>query len=193
MMDKLKEYWRKPAVKNLVFLAFLAVAYFTDFPKWINVQVRSVTLSQPDITPANERKQVFVSDAELLNAQGESVRLSAYKGQPMLVNFWASWCVPCLAEFPSLEELETELGDQVAFLYVTNENQEAFDQFLADRPERSSFYRQLTRMPAPFEHQAIPATFLLNADGEVVYSKFGAAKWSSEETVAEIKRLLELP
>lgn len=190
-MGKIKENWQKRSVKNIIFFAFLSIAYFTEFPAWVHVQVKTFMLEEPDLEksiPIAE-KQVFVSDAELLNAQGENVLLSDFKGRPIFISFWASWCLPCLAEFPSLRALEEEMGDEMVFLFISSENQEAFDKYL-DGKEKGGFYRQLSRMPAPLKHPGIPATFLIDQSGEVLFGKIGAADWAEPETIEKIRKLI---
>ena len=193
-MKRISEYWKLRWVKNAVFFLLLLVVFFTDLPTWVSVQTRSLSLRSPDLEGAvvSDGPQVFVSDVELLDANGEHHLLSDFKGKPLFINFWASWCVPCLAEFPSLKDLEAQLGDDVEFLFITNEGQKGFEKYLRSREGRHGFYRQLTRLPAPLAHTAIPASFLIDTSGEVIFAKFGAADWGAEETVGEVKRLLAL-
>ena len=72
-----------------------------------------------DTTLANEESRVLVPDFALVNSAGETFRLSDYRGQIVVLNFWASWCPPCRAEMPEFQELHTEFeesGEAVLFL-----------------------------------------------------------------------------
>lgn len=72
-----------------------------------------------DTTLANEESKVLVPDFALVNSAGETFRLSDYRGQIVVLNFWASWCPPCRAEMPEFQELHTEFeesGEAVLFL-----------------------------------------------------------------------------
>ncbi len=57
-------------------------------------------------------------DFELKNLEGEVVRLSNFRGRPVIVNFWATWCAPCRAEFPDFQQIAVENGDNLVIIGV---------------------------------------------------------------------------
>ena len=59
-------------------------------------------------------------DFELVNLEGETIRLSDYKGQPVIVNFWATWCGPCRAEFPEFQRAAVDNADRLVIIGVNN-------------------------------------------------------------------------
>jgi thiol-disulfide isomerase/thioredoxin len=59
-----------------------------------------------------------VTDFELKDLSGKTTRLADFKGRPVLINFWATWCTACLAEIPDLIALQKKLGNQVAILGI---------------------------------------------------------------------------
>ena len=59
-------------------------------------------------------------DFALKNLDGEQVRLSDFKGKPVIVNFWATWCPPCRAEFPDFQKVSVEQGDRLAIIGVNH-------------------------------------------------------------------------
>ena len=62
------------------------------------------------------------NEIEFVEMSGDTILLSSFKGKRVLVNYWATWCIPCRAEFPSLIEAEKELrGDNYVFLYPTTD------------------------------------------------------------------------
>ncbi|MGH9243087.1 MAG: TlpA family protein disulfide reductase [Acidimicrobiales bacterium] len=61
-------------------------------------------------------------DLEDVRAAAPRVRLADYSGEPVVVNFWASWCVPCRREMPAFAEVHGELGDRVVFLGVNHQD-----------------------------------------------------------------------
>lgn len=187
-----KAPFNKRWARNAIFFVLLCLVFFTDLPKWVSTQFTRLTLKDPEMEAAgsDQARNIFVSDGELLSASGEKMRLTDFKGRPMVINFWASWCVPCLAEFPSILELRDEVGDEAAFLFITREPEEKFQAFLEGRENTADFYKQLSKMPKPLAHSAIPATFIVNASGDVVFSKSGAADWSDEATVEKVRSLL---
>lgn len=101
---------------------------------------------------------------------GDDVRISDYRGQPLVVNFWGSWCEPCIDEMPDLQRVHESLGDQVAFLGVNvNDAEEAAVRMVA----RTGVTYDLARdedgdLGQALEVTTFPTTFLIDADGTVV-------------------------
>jgi len=103
--------------------------------------------------------------------EGAEVALSSLQGRPVLVNFFASTCVPCVTEMPALEEVHKQLGDQVTFLGLAAEG---------DRPEDALALVERTKVTYRTARDAdasvitalggavLPTTVLLDADGSVV-------------------------
>jgi cytochrome c biogenesis protein CcmG, thiol:disulfide interchange protein DsbE len=107
---------------------------------------------------------------------GPQVDLAAYAGRPLLVNFWATWCGPCVEEMPVLRDAERRLGDQIAFIGINVQDNEASAlEFLA---ELDVTYDQ-ARDPMAEYFTAVggfgmPTTLLVDPDGRIVYRYTGA-------------------
>jgi thiol-disulfide isomerase/thioredoxin len=106
---------------------------------------------------------------ELPGLRGGRVRLAELRGRPVVLNFWASWCPPCLAEMPEFQRVHRRLGDRVAFLGVNQRDQAQ----AAERLARSSGVTYpLAVDPAgrafdAFGGLGMPTTVLIRADGTV--------------------------
>ncbi|MEO1137016.1 MAG: TlpA disulfide reductase family protein [Pseudomonadota bacterium] len=124
---------------------------------------------------------------------GEDMTLSDFRGRAVLVNFWATWCAPCLKELPSLDALESELGGekfQVVAIAADPRGPEVAQAFL-DRLEIE--YLELYADPALRFAFAIggadvlPVSILYDAEGKEIGRLVGEADWSSPEA----RRLVE--
>lgn len=109
-------------------------------------------------------------DATFTTFDDEVVALSSLRGTPVLVNFFASTCVPCIEEMPALEEVHQELGDQVTFLGLAMQDR---PEAALDLIERTGVtYRTAQDKDASvisaLGGTVLPTTVLLDADGEVV-------------------------
>ncbi len=109
-------------------------------------------------------------DVALPTFDGEQLRLSELQGRPLVLNFWASWCAPCVAEMPAFEQVHQELGDQVTFVGINQRDQPeqaarlardvGVTYTLAQDAEGRSF--------DAFGAFGMPTTVFIQADGTVV-------------------------
>lgn len=176
--------------KNLAFLIILAFIYFSGFPLWLNVQFTKWQLSEPSAQlAAPYGETIYNSAISIENVQGEIFDLAAFKGRPVFLNFWASWCVPCLAEMPSIKTLQNEMPN-VEFALVTAESQQAFQTYVNQADLDLSYYRLLSKVPVQLNHSVLPATFLIDENGLVVFRQYGAVNWDSPETLELLKEAL---
>ncbi len=108
-------------------------------------------------------------DFTLSTPQGETIRLSALRGRPVVVNFWASWCGPCRVEMPDFQAAARRYGDAAIFLGVNQgESAETITKFSA---EMNVSYRLLvdesSHVSDLYQVDALPSTFFIDAAGVV--------------------------
>jgi thiol-disulfide isomerase/thioredoxin len=101
--------------------------------------------------------------------EGETASLADYEGRPLVVNFWASWCGPCITEMPAFEQVHQQLGDEVAFLGLNVQDTVEDGQRFVDR---MGVTWDLGRDPDGTLVQRLggigmPTTVLIDADGVV--------------------------
>jgi thiol-disulfide isomerase/thioredoxin len=124
------------------------------------------------------------ADAEwrVRGLDGATYRFSDFNDRVVFVNVWATWCAPCIEEMPTIGRLYEALGEErVAFLIVSEEDQETVRQFVERRKYPFPVYVKDSRLPRVFDSAGIPATFIVDRSGRVVFRHFGAADWSSVE------------
>ncbi|TXG80370.1 MAG: TlpA family protein disulfide reductase [Thermomicrobiales bacterium] len=124
---------------------------------------------------------------------GESRRLAEFRGHPLVVNVWASWCGPCRAEMPSLERLSRIGAERVRVIGVsTDDDPNLAREFLlrtgVSFPNFHDFDQKLER--EVFGAAAMPLTLIVNAEGRVVGRVLGARDWDSPQSRDLINRLL---
>ncbi|WP_227477518.1 TlpA family protein disulfide reductase [Winogradskyella immobilis] len=126
---------------------------------------------------------------KLLDESGSIYDLNDAKGKVIVINFWATWCPPCIAEMPSLEKLYVKYKEDVVFLFVTNEDKELTTKFKENKNYTFPSYQPVT--DGLFEVKSIPRTFVIDKKGKIAIDKSGALDWFSTSIQEEIKTLLK--
>lgn len=137
-----------------------------------------------------------VPDIPFQNSEGKEVTLQSFKGKVLVLNFWATWCPPCVREMPSLDKLQEELGgDNFEVVTLTFDRlgvkriNKFFEKF--NLKNIMPYVDQQDQVAKAFDTFALPSTFLIDAEGNVLGKLSGPADWASEDALALIKPLLE--
>jgi len=142
---------------------------------------------QPPAPPAS--KAVWTGNAvdfEFITFSGEHKRLSAYAGQPLVLNFWAAWCGPCRQEFPEFQEVYKAHRGQFALVSVAVDSTENPRGYVAQQAFSWTFALD-TNGQDKYSVSNIPATFFISRTGDVVTSFVGAIdKVTFEASLAKI-------
>ena len=116
---------------------------------------------------------------------GEKVTLADFRGKPVLLNLWATWCAPCVAEMPTLDALAAREGERLQVLALSQdlEGRAKVDQFFEARGLRylDPFLDPEMAMMTALRAQALPVTILYDAEGKEVWRMNGPFEWDGEE------------
>jgi thiol-disulfide isomerase/thioredoxin len=132
-------------------------------------------------------------DVSLQTAQGTEVRLSSFKGKVVLVDFWASWCVPCQTSFPALDVLYRELEPRGLAVLAVNvdERRKDADRFLAAHPHvMPVFFDPKGAAPTAFKVDGMPTSFLIDRAGVIRFTHTGYSSDVGQRYRQEIGLLL---
>ena len=115
-------------------------------------------------------------DVSLQTEQGAQVRLASFKGKVVLIDFWASWCVPCKTSFPALDALYREFeprGLEVLAVNLDERRQDA-DEFLSARPHLMRvLFDPSGEAPKAFGVKGMPTSFLIDRAGVIRFTHMG--------------------
>jgi thiol-disulfide isomerase/thioredoxin len=136
-----------------------------------------------------------VADTWFQDDEGHNVALAGFRGRVILLNIWATWCVPCRQEMPALDRLQARLGGEdfrVIALSIDRKGVEAVKGFYREvGVEKLAIYvdpsgRVSRRLAIP----GVPTTLLIDREGREVARKMGAAEWDGREMVSLIERTM---
>jgi cytochrome c biogenesis protein CcmG/thiol:disulfide interchange protein DsbE len=132
-------------------------------------------------------------DFNITSDSGKQITRSNFGGRVLVLNFWATWCPPCIEELPSLDELQRQMRSQgvVVVGVSVDKNEKQYKDFL--KRARVSF--ETSRDPdasisAQYGTFKYPETYVINANGEVVAKYIGPKDWMSPEVINDMKKLL---
>lgn len=181
----------KSRIKNLIFLAAIALLIIPQTRTPIQVFLnKGLALFGPSVEDSTNLKQVTDYNWKLKSIGGEVLDFNTVKGKVVLINFWATWCPPCIAEMPSMKALYADYKDKIDFIFVSNEDAETINTFLNKNNYSFEVYNPLTNYPDAFNVKGIPRTFLIDTEGNIVIDKTGAANWNSDTVRNTIDNLL---
>ena len=140
-----------------------------------------------------------LADLSFNGSDGEALTLGSFSGKMVLVNLWATWCVPCRTEMPALDALQADLGSD-GFEVVTINIDQGEDSkpkaFLEEiGVSNLAFYRDNTMgvfnvLKKQGHAVGLPATLLVDGNGCLVSRMFGPAHWSGEDAKTYIRKAL---
>lgn len=123
---------------------------------------------------------------------GTKVSFEQFRGRPVFLNLWATWCGPCVAEMPSIARLAANPRvKEMAFVCISlDDDWERVRRFLREQKLDLTVMRPAGPVPEVFQTSAIPATFVIAADGTIVKAEQGALEWDRAENIAAIESVL---
>ena len=137
----------------------------------------SLDTSNPSPSVENTNSTNIAPDFTLQNLDGDKVSLSDYKGKKVFLNFWATWCPPCKAEMPDMQEVyeETKNNDIVILAVNIGDSQKDVKQFIDERGFEFPVLLDLDQQVAKvYDITAIPTSYFIDKNGAIINSIRGA-------------------
>lgn len=144
----------------------------------------------PSIIKSEKRDVLNDFNWSLKGVNTIDVDFNNLKNKVVFINFWATWCPPCLAEIPSIQKLYNDYKDEVVFIFVSNEKREVINAFYKKHNYDLPTYKLGNSLPKIFQVNSIPNSFVINKKGEVVINKSGAADWNSSKFRSLLNELI---
>jgi len=185
----------------MVILCFVLIYFITPArDNSVALAQAAPVVSQADVGAAFRRAGISVveprrdpADFSLTVLSGGSARLSDYKGKVVILNFWATWCPPCVAEMPSMENLYKQYKDKgVEILAVDlRENVNTVRQFINNNGYTFPVLLDRDgRVGGLYGVEAIPTTYIIDREGKIAGRIVGSIYWDTPQVIAAIETLL---
>ena len=180
----------RPIVPLLALLALLGAGCDRQKPE--APQGSAIPTGAPQRGVDRSHKGQAVPDTVFKDPDGDDVALKEFQGTPVLVNLWASWCVPCIKELPTLDALaKSHKADSALEVIAVSQDmapQGSVTAFLAEHKigELGAYHDETMALSSALNAQVLPSTLLYDKNGREVWRFTGDLDW----TGAEAKKLL---
>ena len=166
-----------------------------------NIAIKYVQeiMEKPELSvPDPEEMEVTTIDFEsnmllFKDLEGNEFSLRNFENKVLFINYWATWCNPCLAEMPSMAELYNQYkeNNNIVFLYLSKEDADTIIDYIPkdDSLGQLPIYKVVTDDDL-FSTRGIPTTFIVNRNGEIVIKDVGSAVWNDQSVVDYLDNLL---
>ncbi|WP_026837668.1 TlpA family protein disulfide reductase [Gillisia sp. JM1] len=188
MNKKVKKNLIEYGVTGTIILTLFLTGLHTEVFGFVQRGILKTGLMDPDVevnaTSTEQSKNPKADfNMSLINSKGERVEMEALRGKVIFFNIWATWCPPCVAEMPGINNMYNDMkGDDVAFimLSVDNDFQKAID-YNKKKGYDFEVYKLAGSLPPMYASQAIPTTYVIDAKGNLALTHKGMGDYDSEE------------
>lgn len=200
----IKDNVSNPIIDSLYRVAYLATTNNENEFEKENFKVKEKAENENIKALSKKVINVDAPDFKLKDLNGKSVKLSDFRGSIVVLDFWATWCAPCIGSFPAMKKVMTELKDKpVKFLFIdTLENEkienrnEKIHKILKNK-KVEDFHVLIDEMKdlnyevtTAYNVQGIPAKFIIDTNGKIRYKSTGFG--SEENLIKELKSVIKI-
>jgi len=187
---------KKRVITRLLGMALIVGMVGTSHPGTSFAETEACQLSGDVFRNYQPAKSInSVPDTQFLAGDGSKVSLQDYRGKGVVLNFWATWCAPCVREMPQLDRLAALVrGNAIEVLTISEDRK---GMVLAPKFYEKNKLRDLpvlvdekSELLRAFNIKGLPSTVLINAEGQEIGRVLGIAEWDSAETVDFVRKCL---
>jgi thiol-disulfide isomerase/thioredoxin len=177
---------------NVIFLIVIAVLIIPQTRQPIQILLHKGMryINQSSLIDSEDRTTIAYSHWELKSDTNTTLDFRDTQGKVVFINFWATWCPPCIAEMPNLQALYKDYNDKVVFLFITNDDFDTVDKFKTKKGFNFEVFNPLNETPKELKTTSIPRTFIINNKGEIVIDESGAIDWNSDTVRKQLDTLI---
>ncbi|MFY0607010.1 MAG: TlpA family protein disulfide reductase [Cyclobacteriaceae bacterium] len=180
-----KKTYRRELIEWMILVTVGVTLYMTGLHTQLIGQIQRVVLATGFISPdINEEPQAADFNFVLTDVNGDDLPFSELKGETIFLNFWATWCPPCIAEMPDIESLYQSVGDSVRFVMVSvDKDQTKAKAFVELKRYEMPIYFANSGIPREFQSRSIPTTFIISPSGNIVVKQTGMAQYDTDDFI----------
>lgn len=184
--NKTRKFFKKQG-SNIILIIVILLFLIPQTRKPIQIGINRLFSFSPSEIPEENRKILANYDWELIDLEGNRKNFNQSEGKVTIVNFWATWCPPCIAEMPSFQKLYDDYEGKIDFYFVSSEETEVLENFVSKKTYNFPVFRPASAVPEKLLNKSLPTTYVISKKGKIIIEKEGAADWNS----SDFRNLLE--
>ena len=192
---KINKKLRKELIEWAIMVTIIVILFTTQVGANVASFFQRGLISTGLMTPSIlSDKDIRTADYNfrLLDETGTVIPFDRFKGKTVFINFWATWCPPCIAEMPDINDLYGELGDNEDIVFILVSVDKTHDKATAFRDKKAfdfPIYFMASGLPEAYDAHSIPTTYVISPEGKILSERHGMAKYNSEEFRDFLKNL----
>lgn len=178
--------FKRAIIEWTTILGVFGILYFTGLHTEVIGGLQRVLLSTGILRPDTE---IDASDFQkasfnmpMITINGDRTSLKEYEGKTIFLNFWATWCPPCIAEMPNIQDLYEDISENESIVFVMlslDEDHEKARSFVERKEFTMPVYFLQGRQPGVYNSTVVPTTYVISPEGNIVLEKRGMAKYNT--------------
>ena len=182
---KRKKSIKREIIEWAIFLGILGFLFGTGLHTPIFGFIQGLILKTGLIQPSIDKSETVVADYNfmLIDQDGNKKSFSSFEGKTVFINFWATWCPPCIAEMPDINSLYVEVhNNDIEFVLISlDDDFQKAREFVKKKGFDFPIFQLGSPLPKVYESSAIPTTFVISPQGEIVVRRSGMAKYNTKK------------
>lgn len=192
-MNEKKNKWKGRIINLLFFGLVLFFLVSTPAKSWLLRQVVRTGLFSAKIEKVKDSASVARTMPLTYSSPDEATKSTEnMRGKVVFINFWASWCPPCRAEMPSVNDLYRQLKDDPDYVFIfinMDDDIQTAQDYLSDNSFTIPLHRAEGFIPTDFYTGSLPTTIVLDKNGNIVMKHTGMADYSSHKFITQLRSL----
>lgn len=183
----------KKMIYNIIFFGFI-IFLFTPYGLGTRAKLtQGVTyiksmLFSPSTEKEEDRKLISSFNTNLTAIyDANDISLNELKGKVIFINYWATWCPPCIAEMPSIQSLYNDYKDKIAFIFITSDTKIKTTEFYQKNDYSLPTYNLTSGIAPEINTRSLPTTFIIDKNGKLALKETGASNWNN----VKVRQLLD--
>lgn len=183
-----KKFSLKKEVREwAIFGSIIAILYFTGLHKDVAALAQRAVLTTGVMTAdlqIESNDDIIDYSFQIQTLDGKVMELSELKEKVIFLNEWATWCAPCIAEMPGIQDLYDKIGDHenIAFVMLSlDHDMKKVNRYINKKAYTFPIFTPASDVPVEFQSKSIPTTYVISQEGKIVSKTVGMAKYNTDK------------